>query len=99
METVLDHEPTEVELDELLGTGDERDTPEEYLEFLDSDSANADLFRLFWMRGDAATARSYLARIDDPLYRQSVSLPGCHDHSAHRRDPGESGDAQGRHVA
>jgi hypothetical protein len=99
METLFDHHPTEQELTHILGDPDVRDTREEYLQFMESDGANADLFRLFILRDDRKAAVRYLNRIQEVSYRESVDFPECHDHGHHRRDPERYDDGQDRSAA
>jgi len=75
-ETVYDHNLTDKER-ELLGVGDNR---EDYLKGLSEDSALADLFRLYFHRGDWAKAKEYLKRIKDENYKRDIfvlALGGC----------------------
>jgi hypothetical protein len=79
METIYDHGVTEQELMALFGPEDERETREEYFEFLSSDSACADLYRLYRYRRQFARAGGYLVRIADARYRRTVGMPSCRD--------------------
>ena len=83
METIFDHDPTDEEFDPLLGSGDKRDSKEEYIEFLDQDSSCRDIFRLLWSRGEYDLADSYLSKIHDHEYRRDVGLIGYLDPSYH----------------
>jgi len=75
-ETVYDHNLTDEEK-ELLGFDDNK---EDYLKGLTEDGAFADLFRLYFHRGDWAKAKEYLKRIKDENYKRDIfliALGGC----------------------
>jgi 23S rRNA maturation mini-RNase III len=75
-ETVYDHNLTDEEK-KLLGIGDNK---EDYLRGLTEDDALADLFRLYFHRGDWAKAKEYLKRIKDENYKRDIffiALGGC----------------------
>lgn len=74
IETIFDYSPSEAELANLLGDADVRDDEAEYKQFLDNDSAMADLYRLFMLRGDNSAAKSFLEKIKDVSYRNTTSL-------------------------
>ncbi len=86
-ETIFDFKPTEAELDYFLGRGEDRETQEEYLEFMTADGAYGDIYHLLYDRGDIKQATAYLDRIADARHRQSVSQPSCQDDSPHRINP------------
>ena len=76
IETVYDHNLTDEER-ELLGFDDNK---EDYLKGLTEDGAFADLFRLYFHRGDWAKAKEYLKRIKDQNYKRDIffiALGGC----------------------
>jgi len=77
METIYDHGITEQELTALFGPPTERETCEEYLEFLSSDSACADLYALYQHRQLPQRAAEYLGRITNAQYRRTVGMPAC----------------------
>jgi len=77
METIYDHGVTEQELTALFGPEEERETRDEYLEFLSSDSACADLYLLYQHRHQPNRAAEYLGRIADESYRRTVGMPSC----------------------
>jgi hypothetical protein len=73
---VYDHNLTDEEK-KLLGIGDNK---EDYLRGLTEDGAFADLFRLYFHRGDWAKAKEYLKRIKDKIYKREIFfmiLGGC----------------------
>ena len=76
-ETVYDHNLTDEEK-KLLGIGDNK---EDYLKGLTEDGALADLFRLYFHRGDWAKAKEYLKKIKDERYKHDIfliyALGGC----------------------
>lgn len=75
-ETVYDHNLTDEEK-KLLGIGDNK---EDYLKGLTEDGALADLFLLYFHRGDWAKAKEYLKRIKDKIYKREIFfmfLGGC----------------------
>lgn len=67
METIFDHDPTAEEMDVLFGGPFSPDHKKMYLEVIEGDSALADLYRLFNLRGDPK-AEHYLAAIKDRRY-------------------------------
>jgi uncharacterized protein HemY len=70
IETVYDHNLTDEER-ELLGFDDNK---EDYLKGLTEDGAFADLFRLYFHRGDWAKAKEYLKKIKDERYKHDIFL-------------------------
>jgi hypothetical protein len=73
---VYDHNLTDEEK-KLLRIGDNK---EDYLRGLTEDDALADLFRLYFHRGDWAKAKEYLKRIKDKIYKREIFfmiLGGC----------------------
>jgi hypothetical protein len=70
METIFDHAITKEELTLLFGAPPDE---ERYRTILESETANADLYRLYSVRGDVRKAKTYLNRIKDPLYRFETS--------------------------
>jgi hypothetical protein len=75
-ETVHDHNLTDEEKEKLGFTLPE----EEYRRFTSEDSALADLFFLYFHRGDWAKAKEYLKRIKDENYKRDIfvlALGGC----------------------
>ena len=93
-ETIFDFKPTDTELDYFLGRGDERESKDEYLEFMTPDDSYGEIYQLLYERGDIKQATAYLDRISDAKHRQSVSLPRCRDQSSHRIDRALSGVGQ-----
>jgi hypothetical protein len=92
IETVYDHNLTDEER-ELLGFDDNK---EDYLKGLTEDGAFADLFRLYFHRGDWAKAKEYLKRIKDENYKRDmfiIALGGCliysKEHAEWRRKASE----------
>ena len=79
METIYDHGVTEQELTVLFGPEDERESQEEYFEFLSSDSASADLYLLYKHRRQFSRARYYLNRIVNESYRRTIGMPFCRE--------------------
>jgi len=69
-ETVYDHNLTDEEK-KLLGIGDNK---EDYLKGLTEDGALADLFLLYFHRGDWAKAKEYLKKIKDESYKHEIFL-------------------------
>jgi len=69
-ETVYDHNLTDEEK-KLLGIGDNK---EDYLKGLTEDGALADLFLLYFHRGDWAKAKEYLKKIKDERYKHEIFL-------------------------
>jgi hypothetical protein len=70
METIFDHSITESEQNVLFGSALDQ---ERYRYTTDTETANADLYRLFSERGEPDRAETYLNRIKDPLYRFETS--------------------------
>ena len=76
IETVYDHNLTDEERKKLGFSL----TEEEYRRFTSEETALADLFRLYFHRGDWAKAKEYLKRIKDKIYKREIffmSLGGC----------------------
>jgi TPR repeat protein len=73
---VYDHNLTDEEK-KLLGIEDNK---EDYLKGLTEDGALADLFFLFFHRGDWAKAKEYLKKIKNESYKRDIfflALGGC----------------------
>lgn len=75
IETIYDHNPTALELEELTCL-----TEEEYQQFVSQDTAFAELYWLYDMRGDHDKAAKYLGMIQDKLYKISITMNCCHNH-------------------
>jgi len=76
IETVYDHNLTDEEREKLGFSL----TEEEYRRFTSENTAFADLFRLYFHRGDWAKAKEYLKRIKDKIYKREIFfmiLGGC----------------------
>jgi hypothetical protein len=76
IETVYDHNLTDEEREKLGFSL----TEEEYRRFTSEDTAFADLFRLYFHRGDWAKAKEYLKKIKDKIYKREIFfmiLGGC----------------------
>jgi uncharacterized protein HemY len=77
IETVYDHNLTDEEREKLGFSL----TEEEYRRFTSEDTALADLFRLYFHRGDWAKAKEYLKKIKDEAYKHDIfliyALGGC----------------------
>ncbi len=69
MKTIFDFAPTK---SELLDLGIEQPA-EVYKGVMDTDSANADLYRLFSLRGNVAVAEKHLSQIQNLQYKHDVS--------------------------
>ncbi|SJM96052.1 hypothetical protein [Crenothrix polyspora] len=74
LETIFDHNITDVEFEEILG---EPETLDEYLYSLSQDSAYAHLYFLYELREDMETAKLYLNKIKDDRYRKGLSIASC----------------------
>jgi ATP/maltotriose-dependent transcriptional regulator MalT len=75
-ETVYDHNLTDEERKELGFSLSE----EKYRRVVSEDGALADLFRLYFHRGDWAKAKEYLKRIKNKIYKREIFftiLGGC----------------------
>jgi hypothetical protein len=73
---VYDHNLTDEEREKLGFSL----TEEEYRRFTSENAALADLFRLFFHRGDWAKAKEYLKRIKNKFYKREIffiALGGC----------------------
>lgn len=75
IETIFDYDVTESELKTLL-FGDVENL-DEYSEFIDSDSALADISRLFRLRGDNKSADNFIDRISDSQLRTQFKTIPC----------------------
>jgi hypothetical protein len=92
IETVYDHNLTDEEREKLGFSL----TEEEYRRFTSEETALADLFRLYFHRGDWAKAKEYLKRIKDENYKRDmfiIALGGCliysKEHAEWRRKASE----------
>jgi hypothetical protein len=74
METIFDHNPTREELENICG---ETVTRENHMMWQTADSLYAEIYWLYEIRGDMATAGKYLDKITDPQYRSDVQLKDC----------------------
>lgn len=74
IETVFDHHVTDAEIIELM-----LEPKHDYLYSIDQDTAYADLYWLYEMRGDANKAHKYLDSIQDSKYRNSIIMTCCHN--------------------
>lgn len=75
IETIFDYAVTELELKTLL-FGDV-ETVSEYSEFIDSDSAYADISRLFRLRGDNDSADKFINKISDNELKTQFKTTPC----------------------
>ena len=76
IETVYDHNLTDEEREELGFSL----TEEKYRRVVSEDGAFADLFRLYFNRGDWAKAKEYLKKIKNENYKRDIfliALGGC----------------------
>jgi hypothetical protein len=79
-ETIFDHGVTDAEIQAL--TDGYPETQEEYFYGLDHDSAYADLFRLYRLRGDTDKAAYFMEKIEDNSFKfQFKARPCCSVHS------------------
>jgi hypothetical protein len=75
LETIFNHEVT---LDELLMLNNGyQETKEEYFYGLDQDSANADLYRLYQLRGTIDKAAFFAEKIKDPQFKSQFKTRPC----------------------
>lgn len=70
METVFDHEITQKELLDIVGSS--MPSQDEYLKRRDEVSANMDLFYLFYSRGNKQKAGHYADKMPDPLMKYDL---------------------------
>lgn len=75
METIFDHEITKRELELLNSFLPSRiiKSKDVYLQSKELDRINADLYRLYTLRGDLSKADIYLKKIKDPAYKYLLS--------------------------
>ena len=75
METIFDHNPTNQELEDLFGYSDisKDELPE------NPDILNAELYRLYSIRGQEVKANSFRDRINDQKYKFSVGYDDLMD--------------------
>jgi hypothetical protein len=92
IETVYDHNLTDEEREKLGFSL----TEEEYRRFTSEETALADLFHLYFHRGDWAKAKGYLKKIKDENYKRDmflIALGGCliysKEHAEWRRKASE----------
>jgi hypothetical protein len=74
METIFDHNPTPEELADICG---ETTTRENHLSWHNQDSLYSEIYWLYELRGDMATAKNYLVKIKDPQRRFNTQLKDC----------------------
>jgi hypothetical protein len=74
LETIFDHHVTKEELIDLF---EEEESFDDYCFSLGQNSAYAHLYFLYHLRNDEKTAVSFLNKISDVSYRQSISFSCC----------------------
>lgn len=80
LETIFDHGITEAE--HITLTDGYNETTEDYFHGLDKDSAYADLYRLYSIRGDVNKAAFFLDKIQDLDFKNQFKMrPCCAVHS------------------
>lgn len=69
MDTIYEHEVTKLEVEILSSCSPHKGfgNKEVYLKYCDTDTINADLYRLFTLRNEVDTAEVYLKKIKDPV--------------------------------
>jgi hypothetical protein len=73
-ETIFEHEVTKLEVEILSSCSPHKGlgNKEIYLKYCDTDTINADLYRLFTLRNEFEIAEVYLKKIKDPVSVSSV---------------------------
>jgi hypothetical protein len=84
---IFDHHPTTEELVQIFD--DFPETRAEYLDGLDSDTANAHLYWLYRYRGDMKRAQEYLDQVNSVSWRRSLSMTDCVT-AGHQRSTGST---------
>jgi len=69
MDTIYEHEVTKIEVEILSSCSPHKGfgNKEVYLKYCDTDTINADLYRLYTLRNEVDTAEVYLKKIKDPV--------------------------------
>jgi hypothetical protein len=75
METIFDHQITKKEVELLNSFQPSRviKSKDVYLQNKELDRINADLYRLYTLRGDLSKADFFLRKIKDPTYKYLLS--------------------------
>ena len=73
-DTIYEHEVTKLEMEILASCSPHKGfgNKEVYLKYCDTDTINADLYRLYTIRNEVDTAEVYLKKIKDPVSISSV---------------------------
>lgn len=76
IETIFDHSITKDEL--VMINGGYSEAYEDYITGIDRDSANADIYNLYKIRGDRNTAMIYLNKIKDQRFKRQFIMRPCY---------------------